>query len=66
MGPNQNKFLHSKGNHKQNKKRTYGLGENICKWCNRQELYFQNNQTTHITQQQKNKYTNQKMGRRPK
>ena len=25
------KLLHSKGNHKQNKKTTYGLGENICK-----------------------------------
>ena len=27
------KFLHSKGNHKQNKKTTYGMGENIniCK-----------------------------------
>ena len=27
------KLLHSKGNHKQNKKTTYELGENICKWC---------------------------------
>ena len=28
MGPNQTyKFLHSKGNHKQNEKTTYGLGE---------------------------------------
>ena len=32
MGPNQTyKLLHSKRNHKQNKKVTYGLGENICK-----------------------------------
>ena len=30
--PNQTyKLLHSKGNHKQNEKTTYGLGENICK-----------------------------------
>ena len=32
MGPNQpGKLLHSKGNHRQNKKTTYGLGENINK-----------------------------------
>ena len=30
MGPNQTyKLLHSKGNHKQKEKTTYGLGENI-------------------------------------
>ena len=30
MGPNQTwKLLHSKGNHKQNEKKTQGLGENI-------------------------------------
>ena len=27
------KFLHTKGNDKQNEKTTYGLGENICKQC---------------------------------
>jgi len=27
------KRLHTKGNHKQNEKTTYGLGENICKQC---------------------------------
>ena len=32
MGPNQMyKLLHSKGNHKQNEKTTYRMGENICK-----------------------------------
>ena len=32
IGPNQiYKLLHSKGNQKQNKKTTHGLGENICK-----------------------------------
>ena len=32
MGPNQTyKLLHSKGNHQQNKKTTYRMGENICK-----------------------------------
>ena len=31
MGPNQtHKLLHSKGNHKENEKITYGQGENIC------------------------------------
>ena len=32
MGPYQKyKLLYSKGNHKQNEKENYGLGENICK-----------------------------------
>ena len=31
MGPNKtNKLLHSKGNHKQNKKTTYTMGQNIA------------------------------------
>ena len=31
MGPNQTyKLLYNKGNHKQNEKMTYRLGENIC------------------------------------
>ena len=43
MGPNQTyKPLHSKVNHKENEKTTYGLGENICKWCDQQGLNFQN------------------------
>ena len=41
MGPNQiYKLLHSKGNHKQNEKTTYGLGENICKRSDQQKLTF--------------------------
>ena len=33
MGPNPiEKNFYSKGNHKQNEKANYGLGENICKW----------------------------------
>ena len=35
--------MHSKGNHKQNEKTTYRLGENVCKRCNQPELNFQNN-----------------------
>ena len=39
MEPNQTCiFLCNKGNHKQNEKATYGLGDNICKWLNQQNL----------------------------
>ena len=49
MGPNEAyKLLYSKGNYKQNEKIPYGLGENICKWCDQQELNFQNIQTALI------------------
>ena len=52
MGTNQtHKLLHNKGNHKQNKKTTYELGECICKWCNWQGLNSQNIPTAHTTQQ---------------
>ena len=44
------KLLHSKENYKQDEKTTYGLGENICKWCNEQGLNFQNLQTAHTAQ----------------
>ena len=40
------------------------MGENICKWCNRQGPDLQNIQTAHTTQQQEKKQTNQKMGRK--
>ena len=40
------------------------MGENICKWYDRQGLNLQNIQTAHTTQQQKNKQPNQKMGRK--
>ena len=67
MGPNQMyKLLHSKGNHKQNEKTIYRLGENIRKWCDQQGINFQNIQTAHTTQKQKNKQPNQKMSIRPK
>ena len=67
MWPNQTyKLLHIKGNHKQNEKTTYPMAENICKQCNQQGLNFQNIQTAHATQQQKNKQPNWKIGRRSK
>ena len=66
MGPNQTyKLLHSKENHKQNKKTTHRMGENICKQWDQQGLNFQNTQTAHTTQQ-KQKTNNLKMGKRPK
>ena len=43
MEPNQTlKLLHSKGNHHQNEKTTYRMGENTCKWYNQQGINFQN------------------------
>ena len=47
------KLLHSKENHKQNEKTTYGMEENICKWCDQQDINFQNIQTDHTAQYQK-------------
>ena len=35
------KILHSKGNYKQDKKTTLGMGENICKRINRQRINLQ-------------------------
>ena len=55
MGPNQTyKVLHSKGNHKQNEKKTYGMGENICQQCNGHVVNIQSIQTAHTTQYWKN------------
>ena len=46
MEPNQiYKLLYSKGNHKQNKKTAYRLGDTICKLCDWQVFNFQNKQT---------------------
>ena len=42
------------------------MGENICKWCYRQQANIQNIQRAHTTQYQKNKPPNQKMSRRAK
>ena len=59
-------LLHGKGNHKQSEKTTYRMGENICKWCDWQGISLQNLQRAHVAQYQKNKWPNQKIGRRPK
>jgi len=61
------KFLHSKGNNKQNKKTTYGMGENICKQSDQKgltsKIYKQLIQLNNNNN--KNKQPNWKMGRRP-
>ena len=47
--------MHSKGNHKQDKKTTLRMGENICKRINGQKINLQNLQAAHAAQYQKNK-----------
>ena len=51
------KLLYSKGNYKQNEKKTCGSEEDICRLCNQQGLNFQNTQTAHTTQRQKTNNT---------
>ena len=43
-------LLHSKGNQKQNKKRTLRMGENICKPSNCQKINLQNIQRARADQ----------------
>ena len=51
MGANKTfKPLPSKGNHKQNEKMTYGLGEDTFKWHDPQGLNFQSIEIAHTTQ----------------
>ena len=51
MVPNQTcKPLHSKGNHTENEKPTYRMGENICKQSDWPGINLQNIQTTHAAQ----------------
>ena len=53
MRPNQTcKIFHSKG--KQNEKTAYWNGRKFCKWCDWQGFNFQNIQTAHAAQYQKN------------
>ena len=46
-------FCTGKETNKQMKTQTYRLGENICKWCDRQETNLQNIQRAHTVQEQK-------------
>ena len=52
--------LHSKGNHKQNKMTTDGMGENNYKWCDGQGNNFLNIKFIQLNIKTK------KFGRRPK
>ena len=54
-------LLHSKVNHKQNKKTALRMGENTCKWSNWKRINLQNIQTFHGTKYQNNKQSSQKM-----
>ena len=54
-------LLHSKVNHKQNKKTALRMGENTCKWSNWKRINLQNIQTFHATKYQNNKQSSQKM-----
>ena len=47
-----------KGSHKQDKKTTLRMGENICKRSNWQGINLPNIQTAHAAQYQKNKQPN--------
>ena len=53
-------LFHSKRNHKEYKKTTLRMGQNICKQSNRQRIHLQNIQRAHGAQYQKNKLPNQK------
>ena len=66
MRPNEtSKLLHSKGNHKQDKKTTLRMGENICKQTNWEMINLQNIKAALAAQCKKNKRPNLKMSRRP-
>ena len=58
--------MHSKGNCKENKKKTHRMGENICKWSNQQGNYVQNIEVARAVPYQKNKQPNKTMGGRSK
>ena len=63
MGPNETeKHLHSKGSHKEDEMTTLRMGENICKWSNRQRINLQNIQAAHAAQYQKKQRTQSKNG----
>ena len=57
------KLLHSEGNYQQSKKAAQWIGEDICKQYIWKQVNIQNIQITHITQHQKHKQPNLKIGR---
>ena len=54
----------SNGNHQQNEKTDYRMGENICKWCDQQGVNIEDTQAAHTTQYEKNKQFHQNMSQR--
>ena len=52
------RLLYSKGNHQQNEKKIYRMGENIRKWYYQQGVNIQTIQTAHTTQYPKKKKNN--------
>ena len=67
MGLNEtSKLLHSKVNHKHDKKTSLRMGENVCKRINDKGLIFKIYKQLMQLNIKKNKQPNQKMGRRPK
>ena len=59
-------FYIAEKNHKQNKKTTHRMGENICKQCDWQGVNLQNLQTVHEAQYQKQITQSSKEHRWPK
>ena len=65
MEPNQTyKPLHSNGNNKQNKKTTYGKGENIFTWCDQKGLNFQKYTNSSYSSTTKNQTTQSDNGQK--
>ena len=66
------RFCTAKGNHTQNEKTAYRMGENICQQCDRQGINFQkfpkiNKQLIQLNTEKQNKeQLNQNIGRRHK
>ena len=60
------KFLHNEGNHKQDEKTAFRMGENNSKGSNGQRINLKNIQAAHTAEFKKNKRPNQKMCQRTK
>ena len=54
--------MHSKGNHWQNEKTIYWMGENICKWYDWEGINTQHVERVNTTQHPKKKQPNFKNG----
>ena len=59
-------FCTAKENYKQSQKTTLRMEENKSNWNNWQRINLQNKQAAHAAQYQKNKQSNQKVGKEKK